>query len=248
MKCEFCGSNLQIEDEICPYCGKPNPHYIKHRQDMQAFQTDYQSTKQEVLAHVSKLNQRTVHITIIAVLVALCAAALALCFLGDKIRDARTEREIARNKAVYEAQIKSYMEDVDPIRLSEYSRKNQLTYSDQMDEYNKIFSISSYYQYFYEYTMELMTEGIHEKYETLDEKCESLARYAGYIYENRQRQSFDKDYHFTPDKMAYMDAVIEKTELLLKAYYGLSDEDIRQVPTLSRARLTILLAEGYSHE
>ena len=248
MKCKFCGSNLQIEDELCPYCGKPNPHYIKHRQDMQAFQTDYQSTKQEVLAHVSKLNQRTVHITIIAVLVALCAVALVLCFLSNEIRDARIESEIARNRAVYEEQIKSYMEDVNPLSLSEYGRKYKLTYSEEMEEYSKIFSISWYYQYFYNYTVELMTEGVHEKYETLDEKCESLGRFVESIYECRERQSYDKDFHFTPDKTAYMDAIAEKTELLLKAYYGLSDEEIRQIPELSRARLTILLAEGYQHE
>ena len=29
---------------------------------------------------------------------------------------------------------------------------------------------------------------------------------------------------------------------------SLSDEEIRQIPELSRARLTILLAEGYQHE
>ena len=49
MKCAYCGANLQIEDEKCPHCGRDNPHYIKHRSDMQAYQADYRNTKQEVL-------------------------------------------------------------------------------------------------------------------------------------------------------------------------------------------------------
>ena len=248
MKCKFCGSNLQIEDERCPYCGRPNPQYIKHRRAMQAYQEDYQNTKQEVLTHVSKLNRRSVRITIVAVLVALCAVALVLCFMGDEIRDARIERTIAANKAAYTEQIQEYMAEVDPINLYEFGYRNRLTYSETMDEYNKIFSISMYYQYFYNYTMELMTEGIHEKYETLEEKCEYMARYVENIYENRERQTYDKDYCYTEDKTAYMDAIVERTELLLKAYYGLSEEEIASVPTLSRARLTILLAEGYENE
>ena len=244
MKCKFCGSNLQIEDERCPYCGRPNPQYIKHRRAMQAYQEDYQNTKQEVLTHVSKLNRRSVRITIVAVLVALCAVALVLCFMGDEIRDAR----IAANKETYAEQIQEYMAEVDPINLYEFGYRNRLTYSKAMDEYNKVFSISMYYQYFYNYTMELMTEGIHEKYETLEEKCEYMARYVENIYENRERQTYDKDYCYTEDKTAYMDAIVERTELLLKAYYGLSEEEIASVPTLSRARLTILLAEGYENE
>ena len=248
MKCAYCGANLQIEDEKCPHCGRDNPHYIKHRSDMQAYQADYRNTKQEVLENASRLNQRTVRITVIAILVALCAVAAVFCFLGDDIQDAREEKEIARNKAAYEAQIMAYMDAVDPVGLYEYGRRNRLTYSDTFDEYYKVFSVSTYYHYFYEYTMELMTEGIHEKYETLDDKCESLARYVGSIYEGKEKQTYDKDQYYTADKVAYMNAVAEKTELMLKAYFGLTDEEIREVPTLSRTRLTLLLTEGYQHE
>ena len=30
MKCDFCGANLTIDDEVCPYCHTPNTHYVKH--------------------------------------------------------------------------------------------------------------------------------------------------------------------------------------------------------------------------
>lgn len=248
MKCEYCGGLLQIEDAKCPHCGKDNPHYIKHRSDMQAYQADYQSTKEEVLQNTSKLNRRNVHITVIAVLVALCAVAAVFCILGDNIQDARRESGIERNKTVYETHIRGYMEEGDPIGLYQYANRNRLTYSKALEEYDKVFTISMYYNYFYEYTMELMTEGTEKKYYTLEERCQDISRYAGYLYQYRERQSYDKEACFTPDKVAFMDETVGKLELFLKAYFGLSDEEIAQVPSLSQARLTLLLAEGYDNE
>lgn len=54
MKCDFCGANLTIDDEVCPYCHTPNTHYVKHREDMHRYEQDYQSTKTEVYETAGK--------------------------------------------------------------------------------------------------------------------------------------------------------------------------------------------------
>ena len=49
MKCSNCGSNLQIEDSKCPYCGSMNPYFEKHREEMFRYKKDYEKTKDEVI-------------------------------------------------------------------------------------------------------------------------------------------------------------------------------------------------------
>ncbi len=29
LKCKYCGALLKLEDEVCPYCGKPTDHIEK---------------------------------------------------------------------------------------------------------------------------------------------------------------------------------------------------------------------------
>lgn len=247
MKCEHCGMNLQIEDAFCPHCGRENPFYKQHRADMEAYREDYQSTKEEVLENASRISKKAVHITVIAVLAALCAAALVLCLASYDIESARRELALNRHRSEYAETIQAYMAAEDPLELYEYASVNRLTYTKAMEEYSKVFSISSHYSYFYEYLGRLITEDDSVRYRTVEECCEDLAKYAAYILEDTERLSYDKDSYFTEDKITYMTAVTEKMSLLLQAYFGLTPEEIAKIPETSAARLTIMLEEGY-HE
>lgn len=75
MKCDFCGANLTIDDEVCPYCHTPNTHYVKHREDMHRYEQDYQSTKTEVYETAGKISKKATQIAVLAV--------LGLLFLGS---------------------------------------------------------------------------------------------------------------------------------------------------------------------
>lgn len=60
----------------------------------------------------------------------------------------------------------------DPLELYEYASENRLTYTKAMEEYSKVFSISSHYSYFYEYLGRLITEDDSVRYRTVEECCE----------------------------------------------------------------------------
>ena len=84
MKCEHCGNNLGIEDEKCPYCGKENKFAWKHNKDMDRYEADYESVKEEVLSNSRHFNGLAVRITITAILLAVIAglfAAVATAFV-----------------------------------------------------------------------------------------------------------------------------------------------------------------------
>ncbi len=244
MKCSYCGSSLQIEDEKCPHCGAPNPHYIRHRQDMRAYEQDFESTKSEVLENTSRLGRRTVRIAVTAVLVALCAVAFVLCLMGDDIRYARQEKQIVRDRAVHESQLHDYMDRTDILGLYEYASSHRLTYTEAMREYDKVFSASMYYRYVYEYTMELMTEGVNERYESVGQRCESIAKSALSVYETRTPQTYDKPETYEGEKGEYLDRVVSQTELILRGYFHLTEEETTGIPEMTHSRLAVLLEEG----
>lgn len=77
MKCKNCGSNLEIENAYCPYCGRENPFAKKHRDDMKKYASDYNSTKDEVISRSRNVNTKAVKAAVIALTV---AAFIALLF------------------------------------------------------------------------------------------------------------------------------------------------------------------------
>ena len=67
MKCNFCGSNLGIEDEFCPHCGKPNDQFEGNRAEMKEYKEEFEKTKEEV-KESSKTNSRIGRLIVIGVL------------------------------------------------------------------------------------------------------------------------------------------------------------------------------------
>lgn len=68
MKCKYCGADLTIDDEVCPFCHNPNPYYVKHREDMHRYEQDYQETKSDVYETAGKTSRKATQIAILAVL------------------------------------------------------------------------------------------------------------------------------------------------------------------------------------
>ena len=109
MKCQHCGNNLNIEDKYCPYCGQPNPFAVKHQEEMERFEKDYQETKEDVLEQSSRFNRHTVRITIIAVMVALIALTCFLLAKADDIRWWQMEKAIEAEAPAHREAIQQLM-------------------------------------------------------------------------------------------------------------------------------------------
>lgn len=93
MKCKYCGADLTIDDEVCPFCHNPNPYYVKHREDMHRYEQDYQETKSDVYETAGKTSRKATRIAILAVLGGL--------FLGTVVLNTNiwtVERMIQRHK------------------------------------------------------------------------------------------------------------------------------------------------------
>ncbi|MBR5406829.1 MAG: zinc ribbon domain-containing protein [Lachnospiraceae bacterium] len=246
MKCEHCGNNLSLEDKVCPYCGKENTLAQKHNKDMAKFEKDYAVVKNEVLTNSRRLNGLTVRITVIAVLVALIAA-LILCIGGSfDIRSAREERMIRAHLNEHKANIESFMDSKNYLGLYYYFQANRLAYSESLEDYYMAYSASSCYNQMLEYFGYLLHE---DSYVSDEEAMERIAGTMERFAEMKDPKSdFEKKkYYKNADVVAYINNITEHSETLIKGYFGLSDEEIKEFETLSKARKQVMLEEGWKN-
>ena len=246
MKCEFCGNNLGIEDEICPACGKVNSFAKKHTGDMKKFKTRYDSTRNEVMENSRRFNKMTARITIAAVLIALIAITIILLGNDYDIKRYREEKLVAKNKAEYVATLDKLIEERDYVAVYMYSSAKKLSYSEHMDDYRKIIEVSSSYWSFIEYTEYLFNEN---SYMDESEAINRLADIVERIHKYKDPSSeWEKDHYYNEKTENYINDLSDHVDVLVQGYFHISDEDMEHFWELSEARRKLLMEDGYNNE
>ena len=248
MKCEYCGSNLGIEDELCPHCGKPNSHAKQHSEAMRAFTARFRNTETEVRENTRRFNRFTVSLTVLAILVALNAIMLLLIANEWELEDFITERHIRRNMDMYSSNIDRMIEEKDYRGLDYYSRANKIAYSTALEQYDVVFSVSRSYGNMLDGIIGLFVNDRSKSYNTVNdgEIIENIARYydnlcgeADYL-----ERTWGEPYPEHVKEFVYN--AIEDGGMLLKEFFGITDEELRLMGDMTLSRITVLLEEGYS--
>lgn len=247
MKCEHCGSNLNIEDKFCPYCGKPNPYAKLHQKEMERFARDYKETKEDVLEQSSRFNKRTVRITILAVLIALIAVFGILTAMADDIRYWQEERNIAANAPKYVGEIEKYMEDRDYTGLYYFFTEKHISYSTPLQEYDAVFSGTQRYRMFYENLILLKDKEAFPEthsYYVDSEIIEDIARDIHGVYEELK----PTDYHpenWEGNKMEYLEDMRDSMEIITAGFFGITLEEAQSMRTMTMSRINVMLEDSY---
>ena len=242
MKCEHCGNNLGIEDEKCPFCGKENRFARKHNKDMDRYEADYESVKEEVLTNSRRFNGLAVRITVTAILLAVIAALIAAIANKYEIQDARRDAIIEAHLDEYRARLGEYVQARDYTGLYYYCRANQISYSRYLDEYYIIYCASARYTDLCNDICFLLDEN---SYQDDDKTLEYIAEITDMIYQYGDPQSdYDKKHYYNDTVYAYVNDLTDEANTLLKGYFGFSDDDIREYAGLSKARKQLKLEEG----
>ncbi len=246
MKCEHCGNNLSLEDKVCPYCGKENRLAKDHNKDMARFKKDYDSVRNEVLENSRRFNGFTVRITVIAVLVALIAIMI-ICLGNDyNIRSARERKIIRAHLNEYTEQINKYMDERDYLSMHYYFQTNRLAYAEDLDDYYIAYSASGCYNQLLEFLDHLFREDSYiSDEEAIERIASNMDRLIAMKYPKSDAEK--KRYYNNEKTIAYVNDLTAHCETLLRGYFGLSEEDIEEFETLSKARKQVMLEEGYKN-
>lgn len=247
MKCQHCGNNLNIEDKFCPYCGQPNPYAVKHQEEMERYEKDYQETKEEVLEKASRFNNKTVRITVLAVLVALIAVTGFIMAKADDIRWFQMERSVAAQAPEHKAAIEELVESRDYLSVYSYMTRNRITYTDALREFDAVYDTTSRYRSFYENLMILQEKkkgAENYSYYAETDILADIARNISGFYEYMEPQEYNTE-AYEGEKMAYMEDLREHLETMVSGYFGLTAEEVQGMRTMTESRINVMLEDQY---
>ena len=245
MKCEFCGNNLGLEDEVCPACGKANSFAAEHNRDMKKFKTRYDSTQKEVIENSRKFNKLTIRVTILAVMIALIAISILVASNSYQIQRYREEKIVEKNRDEYAKRLDELIEQRDYTAVNMYCSANRLSYSDCMKDYRIVCEISRTYWSFLEYTDYLFKDG---SYMSNEEAVEHLADIATRIHKYKEPADYEKEHYYNEQTISYVDDLCAHVDVLVQGFFHISDEDMEHFWEISDARRKILMEEGLKNE
>ena len=248
MKCQHCGSNLNIEDNYCQNCGGPNPFAVKHQNEMDHYRKDYQKTKEEVLGRSEKLTKRNIKIAIIAVLVALIAVCCFILINADDIRYLRIENSIASNADDHEVILTDYLNNRDYLLLYSYINRNKIMYSDIFMKYEAVYYTTQQYSMICDDLVSLQLKQKHNAKFTYINESELLENIANHIYsfyKYMEPQEYNIEAYQGINK-TYMDDLKEHLEFLISGCFGVAPEKLANMKSMTASRIGVLLEDIYN--
>lgn len=247
MRCEYCGGNISLEAEECPYCGAPNKHAQKHAKDMKTYHKAYESTRSGVEEATHKYTGVTVRVVIIAILI---VVILVLLVLGAKAYDFRRmwiESRSEKNAVQYMEIMDSYLENEEFIAFTTFCDENYIdTYETVYEKYMPVERASRYYSYVYQ---EIMSVACPPVYQEQEQALEYLVENLEGFYTSLDMTEYE--YYEgvdTEENRNALKAMEEKIQLLLQTYCGLSAEEAEEFPAMTKAQRAILLEEAVANE
>lgn len=237
MKCPYCGSSLELEDEFCSFCGKPNQFAKKHQADMQHFNREFTKTQQSVYEKTHRFATLTTTLVILLVLVILNVAGAVFFSYSWRIGDHMVKKDILDHEEEHRKNLETFIQTEDYHGMSSYYNSNSLYIADEFQEYNAVVSVAdNYFSIFQQ-----LADSKNASYDMMDrEELSSVVRSITYnlesIYNVEQNYNYRKDICLTEEKMAVIRKIQSQTVAILAAYGGLTLEEAKEIPNLSTSR------------
>lgn len=244
MKCEFCMGNMQIEDAVCPNCGKPNPFYEAHRKDMDKFKKQFETTKYEAIETNVRHTRKAVQISIIAVLVALILASALVLLSMDDIYDSLAKSRNRKNADAIIATLRQYEDEKDFYNFKIfYDAHYEGMYSYGYAEFSSVDTAVSSFDII---TSVLAGIVMDDNYNDYSDNAQTINRFLKLIYTERENAAKNNTRSCYSDKhMESVDYILNDIYVMFKAYLAFSDEEIAELENLSEAERILVFEKKF---
>lgn len=233
MKCKQCGSPVTLEDEFCPYCGALNIAARQHIEDMKRFNSDYTSTKSEVLGNVAKQSKRHTRIIILVILIGLNIVLLALQSQVYEIRYNINQLGNKSKAASYEAKMSELEESGKYLEMYYlYNRQDLYDTSDELNSYVTVTEMAYYYNQFKDnvyYITNDSTKSTVSLGQAIDYAASAL--YGFYSYYASRDESYFKE-RYSQKHLSAMEDMKEQIEAILTSYCSFTSDDIEKLSNI----------------
>ena len=233
MKCEFCTGNMTIEDAVCPHCGRPNPFYEAHRQDMAQYERQFQRTKNEAIETNVRHTRKAVQVAIITVLVALILGSFIVLILMDDIYDAMDKRKNRKNADTIVETLTKYEEAKDFYNFAAYFNMHQNGINSDIRQFYTVDSAISYARSIESSIMGLV---FNEYYLDASQMAASMSKSYDCLLEIKENAAKNpQNAAYAPEHMESCEYIMNDVHTLLKTYCGFTDEEVAALGTMTTA-------------
>lgn len=255
MKCEFCGANIDIEAEKCPFCGMNKSQFEAHREDMRKFKSAYKDVEQGVLEKNRKTTEKTVRVTIVTVLCLMNLIMLVLIGLSGDIAEGINKRNINANHTYYLNKLNEYEENGDYISFYcfyNYNKLYKVRREDWCNEYTLMFDMANNYYYLIStlndityYNLNASDYGqVTTKIEIFADSYEEMQkRYNRYIIGDEDSYTYDESC-FSEMHMESYEQMMENLKGCVITYLKIDESRFEEFENASKARKIIMIEEG----
>ena len=252
MKCRYCGSNLGLEDAVCPYCGKVNKKAAKYLAEKNKYLNEFEKTKTDV-KEKSKTAGRIGRLAVIGVMLILI---LVMKFSVSRYSDVEYRinkrediiaSEVNKNRDSIAETVKEMEKNREYVALSCYILNYRLRSNEQYDDYFRVFTAAISYRTIYEDIISIVTgfEGYDNK--TTKDWCYDAAIYISdwnsYVAGGFWNDSPDSPMH-AGEHGAFLADAKKDAQDMVQVYFNLTDEQAESMWTMDKEALGELLYES----
>ncbi len=238
MKCPHCGANIAIEDKFCKNCGQENPFAKQHQEDMQDYEKRFERTQKDVIRTTRKVNEISVRIVILCVLLVIGIVFLFMAVNSSRIYRNQVQKNNTRHFPEYSAQMEGYMNNGQYLELAEFTDKQRIhAYDHDMPyhKYNGVIRTAQSYSNCYYDLMRLWDTPTYESDDYYTSRIGNLADDLEFFYTRLGRESYasDEDAQYNAD-LPYLEDMDEQLSVLLQAYLHLTPEELEELRGMDR--------------
>lgn len=244
MECPNCGGHMGLEDAFCPYCSTPNAQAVKHQSDMARFRREYRRTQADVTARTTLMQRHGSWLVILVVLLVALVVGVILQVnawdIGYSIRENNAENSAVEDRQAMDA----YLAQGDYGQFLGYYDANDITLVSD-NPYQGVHAAARSYVEILECVSAIHNDKQHLfKPEYISGTCDRLAEDLIRIYTLERTYSYDLERSLPADKQVYVDDIRDRTAAIAKTYFGLTDEEIQDIPNVSEKKLSTMIEEG----
>ena len=253
MKCRYCGSNLGMDDAVCPYCGRENEQGAGHRALMSEARDTYDRTRREAASKT-----RTAGRIGRLIVIGLMLAAILTLWIGirrdsdiearEKQYEKRIAGEVSRNGDAVADTLREMEENREYLAMNCYMLNYRLRSNEAYQDYARVFTAVISYGAICDDILNILGgfDGYREK--TDRDWCEDAALYisdwdryvGGAFWHDPPASPMHKGEHG-----AFLVDIKKDTQDMVQVYFGLTDAQASAMWEVDPESLGALLYESY---
>ena len=249
MKCKYCGSNLGIEDAVCPYCGKENEQAAGYQTEKKEYSDEYEAVKKDV-KEKSKLAGRIGRLIVISVMLVIIFLMSIFIISNSNVerRIKREEfeisREVAKNRSEITATLKNMEKNREYLAMDNYQLNYSLRANSDFDDYSRVFTAVINYGVIHDDILSIIDGYDYYGERTNKDWCYDAAIYISdwnkYVGGAFWGDSEDSPMH-SGEHGEFLLNIKKETQDMVQVYFKLTDEEASSMWEMSEEELGELL-------